>query len=86
MKKEETVVLINDENEEFEMRALFTYYNPDRDCEYIFLYQEINDEDVFVFKDDGKNGLIEVEDIDEFNEAMEVFNAFNEEQIVKENK
>lgn len=81
MGKDEDLIYITDEDgNEFTFKILFTYTHEERETQYVFFYDE-NDEDGEVmfarYLDDGS--LEYIEDEEEIAEVEEVFNAFNDE-------
>jgi uncharacterized protein YrzB (UPF0473 family) len=58
---------------------LFTYENEERETSYVLFYEVGNPDEVLAmrYKEDGT--LEDIVDDEEFNEVLEVFDTFNEE-------
>ena len=81
-----TVVVADDEGNEYLLNILFTYHNPVRNTDYVFAYDKGDPDTIFIMKY-GENGeMIEVEDEDELEEAQEVFDAYNDDPTIQEIK
>lgn len=78
VKKDNQIVIEDDQGNEHLIDVLFTYENEERGKKYVFFLNPDNEEEVMVmsYTDDGE--LHEVSD-EEFEEAEEVFGAFEEE-------
>lgn len=82
--EEKTITLKDEEGNEYIKEILFTYENKERGHEYVFIYDKATPEDVTVLLYDEKSGsLLDIEDEEEFKEAEEVFNAFQNDPKVK---
>lgn len=81
-------IIISDESGlEKVMKILFTYENEERNKNYVFAYEEGNEDDVMAFiYNEEKKSLEEIEDDEEYGEVEEVFNAFLEDPKFNEIK
>lgn len=87
LQNDDEMIITLDDGTEQVMKILFTYENEERKKSYVFL-QEKEDEDnvlAFIYNEDDKS-LEEIEDDDEYSEVEEVFNAFLNDQKIKEAK
>lgn len=72
----ENKIFISDENgKEIEMNILFTYEYDDAD--YVIVYPNDNDEDLYCLKYDEDGNLYVVEDEEELAKAQEIIDAFD---------
>ena len=66
--------------------VLFTYHSEDFEKDYVFFYEENDEDNIIVYSYDESNTLHEIEDEEEFKELDEVLQAYDEEQAKKDNK
>ncbi len=66
-------------------KVLFTYHSEDFDKDYVFFYQENDEDNIIVYSYDDSNTLHEIEDEEEYKELDEVLESYDEEQAKKEN-
>ncbi len=83
---ENQIVIYDEEGKEYLMNILFTYENPDRNAQYVFVYDDNNPEEVIVMKYNDEHELFEVTDEEELKEAEEVLDAYNEDPTIQEFK
>lgn len=67
-------------------KVLFTYHSEDFEKDYVFFYEENDEDNIIVYSYDDSNTLHEIEDEEEFKELDEVLQAYDEEQSKKDNK
>lgn len=67
-------------------KVLFTYHSEDFEKDYVFFYEENDEDNIIVYSYDDSNTLHEIEDEEEFKELDEVLQAYDEEQASKETK
>ena len=67
-------------------KVLFTYHSEDFEKDYVFFYEENDEDNIIVYSYDDSNTLHEIEDEEEFKELDEVLQAYDEEQAKKDNK
>lgn len=80
------IVIKDDDGIEYLLNVLFRYHNDERDEDYFFIYDESDPDSTYVVKY-GENGeVIFVDEGEEFEEAQEVFEAFNEDPQIQELK
>jgi len=80
-----TMIVTRDDGEEEHFKILFYYNNPERKKDFYFIFKEANPEDVIVMcSGDGKE-LSEVTD-EEFEEAQEMFDTFENDPKIAEAK
>lgn len=78
-------IVTGDDGLEELLKILFYYHNDERGKDYYFLYRPENEEDVFVLcSSDGSS--LEVPSEEEFEEAQEVFEAYNEDPNIADIK
>ncbi len=67
-------------------KVLFTYHSEDFEKDYVFFYEENDEDNIIVYSYDDSNTLHEIEDEEEYKELDEVLQAYDEEQAKKDNK
>lgn len=77
------IVLTNENGEKEVAKILFYFHNDQRGKDYYFLYKEENPDDVIVMSSSDGKSLDEVDD-EEFDEAEQVFEAFQEDPKIEE--
>lgn len=80
------VVIKDDDGIEYLLKVLFTYHNPERNTDYVFAYDSSDEDSIYVLKYGANNEVLEVTDPDEFTEAQEVFDAYNEDPEIQKIK
>lgn len=84
---EDNDMIVTLENgEEDKVKILFFYHNDERGRDYYFLYREENPDEVIVMSSADGESLDEVDE-EEFDEAQQVFDAYeNDPQIIEARK
>lgn len=77
------IVLTKENGEKEVVKILFYFHNDQRGKDYYFLYKEENPDDVIVMSSSDGTSLDEVDD-EEFDEAEQVFEAFQEDPKIEE--
>ena len=77
------IVLTRENGEKEVAKILFYFHNDQRGKDYYFLYKEENPDDVIVMSSSDGASLDEVDD-EEFDEAEQVFEAFQEDPKIEE--
>ena len=77
------IVLTKENGEKEVAKILFYFHNDQRGKDYYFLYKEENPDDVIVMSSSDGSSLDEVDD-EEFDEAEQVFEAFQEDPKIEE--
>lgn len=77
------IVLTKENGEKEVAKILFYFHNDQRGKDYYFLYKEENPDDVIVMSSSNGTSLDEVDD-EEFDEAEQVFEAFQEDPKIEE--
>ena len=67
-------------------KVLFTYHSEEFEKDYVFFYEENDEDNIIVYSYDDSNTLYEIEDEEEYKELDEVLQAYDEEQAKKDNK
>lgn len=80
---ENEIVLTKENGEKEVAKILFYFHNDQRGKDYYFLYKEENPDDVIVMSSSDGTSLDEVDD-EEFDEAEQVFEAFQEDPKIEE--
>ena len=87
---DEKEIQVLDENGETRIfKILFTYENEERKTNYVFFYDEKDPDEVMVkrYTLNGAEGeLEEIEDEEEYNEVLEVFNAYQDDPEIQKLK
>ena len=60
-------------------KVLFTYHSEDFEKDYVFFYEENDEDNIIVYSYDDSNTLYEIEDQEEYKELDEVLQAYDEE-------
>lgn len=76
---DDIIEVIDDNNNRVRLHILFTFNDDNTNTDYLFLYEEGKEDDVFVKKLSKDDVLLDLSD-EEFEMASEVFNAFNNEE------
>ncbi|MBE6142811.1 MAG: DUF1292 domain-containing protein [Erysipelotrichaceae bacterium] len=79
----ELFVTTND-GRQLTFKVLFTYHSEDFEKDYVFFYEENDEDNIIVYSYDDSNTLHEIEDEEEFKELDEVLEAYDEEHSKKE--
>ncbi len=75
---DDDIIQLVDENGNItEVCILFSYEDEEKNEEYLFLYEKDDPDSIIVRKLTSDDELVELTD-EEFEQASEVFNAFNE--------
>ena len=85
---EKQMVILDEKGNEHVVEILFTYEHEERKTNYVFFYEDNNPDEVFAMRYSEDGGLEEIDDEEEYNEILEVFNAYQEDpeiQKLKEN-
>ena len=77
------IVLTKENGEKEVAKILFYFHNDQRGKDYYFLFKEENPDDVIVMSSSDGTSLDEVDD-EEFDEAEQVFEAFQEDPKIEE--
>ena len=80
---DDEIVLTKENGEKEVAKILFYFHNDQRGKDYYFLYKEENPDDVIVMSSSDGTSLDEVDD-EEFDEAEQVFEAFQEDPKIEE--
>ncbi len=80
-----TLIIKDDEGNEMVMNILFTYENDENHKKYVFFYDPTKEEEIICMGYDEQGNLMELSD-EEYDEAEEVLNAYNEDPKIQEIK
>ena len=87
MELDDNKLYVTDENgHEHVYPILFTYHHDEREKDYV-VFLDDDDEAVaaiYVENEDGSGDLFPIEDDEEYEEVLEVFNAFQDEEDTSE--
>ncbi len=81
--KDDEILLSKEDGSEEVAKILFYFHNDIRMKDYYFLYKEENPEEVIVMSSADGKSLEEVDD-EEFDEAEQVFEAYQEDPKIAE--
>lgn len=84
--KDNQIVIKDDEGNEYLFNILFTFVNEKRNTEYVYIYSDENEEEVYCMKYNDNHELEYIEDEDEMAEVEEVLEAYNEDPQIQEIK
>lgn len=81
------MVIADEEGNEHIVTILFTYHHDERNRDYVVFIEDEDEENAVVMIYDEETGdLSPIEDDDEYEEVLEVYNAyFDEEEASEEN-
>ena len=79
----ELFVTTND-GRQLTFKVLFTYHSEDFEKDYVFFYEENDEDNIIVYSYDDSNTLHEIDDEEEFKELDEVLEAYDDEHSKKE--
>ena len=84
---ENKMVISDEEGNEHLVTVLFTYHSDERNGDYVVFIEDGDDDNAVVMIYDEKTGdLSQIEDDEEYEEFLEVYNAFlDEEETSEEN-
>ena len=86
-KKINNVLFVTTEDgRQLTFRVLFTYHSEEFEKDYVFFYEEKDENNIICYSYDDSNTLHEIEDQEEFKELEEVLQSYDEEQVKKEIK
>ena len=75
------MVIMDEEGNEHIATVLFTYHHDERNKDYVVFIEDGDDENAVVMIYDEETGdLSQIEDDDEYEEVLEVYNAFLDEE------
>ena len=81
--KDNEILLTKEDGSEEVAKILFYFHNDQRGKDYYFLYKDSNPDEVIVMGSSDGNSLEEVDD-EEFDEAEQVFEAYQEDPKIAE--
>lgn len=77
------MVITDEDGNEQLAKILFYYHNDQRSADYYFLFKPETPDEVVVMASEDGNSLREVSE-EEFEEAQEVFSAYEEDPLIEE--
>lgn len=77
---ENQMVIIDSNQKENLVEILFEYENKQRNTKYVLFFELDNPDEVMAMKYTDEGELIEIDDDEEFDEVLEVFNAFQDDE------
>lgn len=83
--KNDEMLITDESGEEIIFKILFYFHNDERAKDYYFLYKEEDPENVIVLASSDGESLEEVDE-EEFDEAQQVFDAYNEDPLIQQAK
>lgn len=83
---EKRMVILDEKGNEHVVEILFTYEHEERKTKYVFFFEEKDPDEVMVMRytDDGE--LEAIEDDEEYDEILEVFNAYQDDPEIQKIK
>lgn len=85
IKNDNDMIITKDDGTEQLLKILFYFHNDQRGKDYYFLYEEGNEDEVIVMASSDGQSLEELTD-EEFDEAEQVFDAYQEDPAIQELK
>lgn len=85
IKNDNDMVITQDDGTERLMKILFYFHNDQRNKDYYFLYEENNEDEVIVMATSDGQSLENLTD-EEFDEAEQVFEAYEQDPAIQEIK
>ena len=83
---EKKMVILDEQGNEHVVEILFTYEHEERKSKYVFFYESDNPDEVFAMRYTEDGALEEIEDEEEYDEILEVFNAYQEDPDIQKLK
>ena len=83
---EKEMVLLDEKGNEHVVEILFTYEHEERKTNYVFFFEKENPDEVFAMRYTEDGELEDIEDEEEYNEILEVFNAYQEDPEIQKLK
>ena len=83
---EKRMVILDEEGNEHTVEIMFTYEHEERKKKYVFFFEESNPDEVFAMRYTDEGELEEIEDEEEYNEILEVFNAYQDDPEIQKLK
>lgn len=84
--KNDNDIIITDDNGNEELdKILFYFHNDNRNRDYYFIYKEDDPDSIIVLGSEDGQSFFELSD-EEFEEAQEVFDAYNNDPKINEAK
>ena len=81
--KDDEILLTKEDGSEEVAKILFYFHNDQRGKDYYFLYKDSNPDEIIVMGSSDGTSLEEVDD-EEFDEAEQVFEAYQEDPKIAE--
>ena len=85
IKNDNDMVITGEDGEEHLLKILFYFHHDDRNKDYYFLYEENNPDEIMVLASSDGESLEELDE-EEFDEAQQVFDAYQEDPAIAEIK
>ena len=83
---EKKMVILDEEGNEHTVEILFTYEHEERGKKYVFFSEEDNPDEVFAMRYTEDGELEDIDDEEEYNEILEVFNAYQDDPDIQKLK
>ena len=83
---EKKMVILDEEGNEHTVEILFTYEHEERGKKYVFFFEEDNPDEVFAMRYTEDGELEDIDDEEEYNEILEVFNAYQDDPEIQKLK
>ena len=81
IKNDNDMVITNEAGEEHLLKILFYFHHDERNKDYYFLYEEDNPDEIMVMASSDGESLEELDE-EEFDEAQQVFDAYEEDPAI----
>ncbi len=85
IKNDNDMVITRDDGTEQLMKILFFFHNDQREKDYYFLFEESNPDEIIVMASSDGTSLEELDE-EEFDEAQQVFDAYQEDPTIAQIK
>ena len=83
---EKKMVILDEKGNEHTVEIMFTYEHEERGKKYVFFFEESNTNEVFAMRYTDDGALEDIDDEEEYNEILEVFNAYQEDPDIQKLK
>ena len=83
---EKRMVILDEKGNEHVVEILFTYEHEERKTKYVFFYEEKDPDEVMVMRYTDDSELEAIEDDEEYDEILEVFNAYQDDPKIQDAK
>lgn len=85
IKNDNDMIITDEDGNEHLLKILFYFHHDERNKDYYFLFEEENPDEIIVMGSSDGQSLEELDE-EEFDEAQQVFDAYQEDPAIQEIK